>query len=125
MGSHTPSPWIVRDFTVGVERRLTRLEIHGPTTSGRGFHPVCAIPSGFTHQRGDANLIAAAPELEIALAAWILHSVDMGFYVPQEIKVWAKATWEVHGKEHTKIDVTKAAIAKIEGTSTHDELEAL
>jgi hypothetical protein len=64
---HTPSPWTIHDFTAGVERRRTRIEIHGPTTSGRGFHPVCTIPSGFTNQMEDAALIAAAPEMAAML----------------------------------------------------------
>lgn len=78
MEIHTPSPWVVRDFTVGVEKRLARIEIHGPTTSGRGFHPVCTIPSGFTNQRGDATLISASPDL-LAACREALRMVDEAY----------------------------------------------
>lgn len=87
---------------------------------GRGLGVSAPLPGnrkyGQGHRAEDAanlRLIAAAPELEVALASWVLHSVDMGFYVPPEIASWAKGTWAEHGQKHTKIGVTKIAISKL------------
>lgn len=61
--NHTPGPWIIRDHTVGYPPRRAWIEVNAPIGEGRGEHPICRIPAGFTNQEADARLIASAPDL--------------------------------------------------------------
>jgi hypothetical protein len=101
---HTPGPWVIRDHTVGHPPRRAWIEINAPLGSGRGEHPICRIPAGFTNQDADARLIAAAPELVEAAQELVTNLANMGRdgdYLSHQVRHAAKQL--------------RAALARVDG----------
>ena len=59
---HTPEPWKRVNRFAG--QRIYQIEIVGPTDCGRGHHPICVLPTGFTNQEADAELLLSAPAIK-------------------------------------------------------------
>jgi hypothetical protein len=95
MSNHTPGPWAVGD-------RWGEQNGDAVFVSSGGF-PVCAITGYHGRETSEANarLIAAAPDLLVALKAALVFSTD------DDGAVWADSA----------IAKAEAAIARAEGTA--------
>lgn len=118
--SHTAAPWLKREMYAGTRRY--RIEIYARFDAGRGEHPICQIPGGFTNQDEDAALILAAPDLLGACRMAVsrcVHCKGAGFI---DVKEFDGASGRMEETGRTErcpaCGPIVAAIAKAEGSQS-------
>jgi len=99
VNKHTPGPWKNHGEAVWSEHK----SVSGKETRGTRTNHVCAVSSRLkmpdAEREANARLIAAAPDLLVALEAW--HKFMLDNYSKEDISFW---------------DQTVNAIAKAKGT---------